>query len=128
MDSTQDKTWRSICQRLERNIFLIQKRERKQQDVKEQSNGLETKVAKRNRLRLENKETCGQCGFTEFVIPVQIQNPPGSVIASNVRRLTHMCCCANSNSEHFMQWHHPNFGCSQFERQEVVKKLKLVGR
>ena len=128
MDMTQDDSdWRAICRRLARNTLAIRKKGKKRQVVKEQNNGNESKRARKNRLRAEAKEVCGHCKHIEFIIQVPVPIPQGAVVAPNARRFMPMCCCANADSEHFMQVLNSLFGCAQFERREPLKKIELIG-
>ncbi len=93
--------------------------------MKEQNNGNESKLARKHRLRAEADEICGRCKHIEFVLPINIPNPPGAVVGGN--RIMSLVCCANPDSENFMQMLNVRFGCSQFERREPLKKVELVG-
>lgn len=93
--------------------------------MKEQNNGNESKQARKHRLRAQADEICGRCKHIEFILPIQLPPVPGAVVGGN--RVMSLVCCANPDSEHFMQMLNVRFGCAQFERREELKKVKLVG-
>lgn len=128
MDSTEDKVWRLICQRLERNTFRTVKQGKKKQNVKEKNNGGETEREKSNRGRIQRGETCGNCKYIDFVISLPIPPAPGTIVQPKRIQLFQICCCSNPNADDFLRMLHTNYGCDQFEARMEKAKIKIAGR